>query len=413
MAADDRAFCRHCGKQMELVLADLGDIPVANDFVEMAVTVEDDPKVALKVMVCGDCRLAQTVDLKAADDLFRNDYAYFSSASTSWLDHAERYVDRMIERFGLASGARHVEIASNDGYLLQFSMQRQLDTLGIEPCRSVADAAIAKGIPTRVDFFGRAYADGLVAEGWQADLVTANNVFAHVPDVNDFAAGIRTLLKPEGVATVEVQHLLRLMQRNQFDTIYHEHFSYYSLLAAKRVFEAAGLRVFDVEELPTHGGSLRYFVCRQEAGHPTGPAVARVLAEEIEYGLDRDEIYHGFAENVDRLRLAFRSLLLDLKADGKRIAAYGAPAKGTTLLNYCGVDRSVIEFTVDRAPSKQGKSIPGVRIPIVAPEMIAAAKPDYLVILPWNLKDEIMQQMAGTSGWGLRFITAIPWPSVV
>jgi hypothetical protein len=410
MAEQNR--CRHCREEMTLVLADLGDVPIANDLAPA-----DDPagSVAspLKVMVCSSCRLAQTVDVKDAADLFRSDYCYFSSASTGWVDHARRYVDAMVARFDLPPGARHVELASNDGYLLQFSRQHALNALGIEPCASVANAALEKGLPTRIAFFSRAYAAELREQGWQADLITANNVFAHVPDINDFALGIHDLLNPEGVATIEVQHLLRLMQCNQFDTIYHEHFSYYSLLSARRVFEAAGLRLFDVEELPTHGGSLRYFLCRADASHVETPNVARVLAEEQEYGLDGDDAYRRFAENVAGVRQSLRALLTSLKADGQRVAAYGAPAKGTTLLNVCGVDTALVEFTVDKSPSKQGKAIPGVGIPIHAPEMIASRRPDYVLILPWNLKDEIVEEVGGAAGWQPKFITPIPWPAIL
>lgn len=405
-------LCRHCHGACNTVLADLGPMPVANDYVDPANAPTDDPRVTLKVVVCDDCRLAQTVDMKDAAELFREDYAYFSSASDAWLDHARRYVDAMIARFDLKPGARHVELASNDGYLLQFAKARGLSILGVEPCRSVADAASALDIETRVEFFGQEYAATLSAEGWQADLITANNVFAHIPDVNDFAAGIRYLLKPQGVATIEVQHLLRLMQHTEFDTIYHEHFSYYSLYAAKRVFEAAGLRLFDVEELPTHGGSLRYFICRDDADHPESLNVQRVLQEELAFGIDRDETYRGFASHVAALRQQFRELLLRLKADGKRITGYGAPAKAATLLNYCDIGPDVIEFTVDRAPSKQDRFVPGVRLPIFAPEALIAAEPDYVVILPWNLRDEIVAQLSGQLPDTTGFITAIPTPRI-
>jgi len=405
--------CRHCGGEFTATLAQLGPMPVANDYVDPASAPPTDPRIELTVMVCGDCRLAQTIDFKESAELFRADYAYFSSASTAWLDHARRYVDAMIERFALLPGARHVELASNDGYLLQFSRAMELTVLGVEPCRSVAQAAGALGIETRIEFFGQDCANRLVDQGWRADLVTANNVFAHVPDVNDFARGMRDLLAPEGVATIEVQHLLRLMQRNQFDTIYHEHFSYYSLLAAKRVFEAAGLRLFDVEELDTHGGSLRYFVCRAEAKHVETIAVHRILQEELAYGLDTDVVYDRFAERIARVRQGFRDLLLRLKAERRSVAAYGAPAKGVTLLNFCEVGPDLIAFTVDKAPSKQGQMIPGVRIPILSPEALTEARPDYVVILPWNLKDEIIEQLAATADWSPQFIIAIPEPTII
>ena len=405
--------CRHCGGPFTATLASLGEMPIANDYVDPSSAPPSDPRTELTVVVCGDCRLAQTLDFKRSAELFRADYAYFSSASSAWVDHARRYVEAMVERFALPAGARHVELASNDGYLLQFAKAKGLSVLGVEPCRSVAQAASALDIETRIDFFSQAYAARLVEEGWRADLVTANNVFAHIPDVNDFARGIRDLLKPQGVATIEVQHLLRLIQRNQFDTIYHEHFSYYSLFAAKRVFEAAGLRLFDVEELDTHGGSLRYFVCRAEADHVETLAVARVLQEELAYGIDTDALYDGFAERIAAVRQGFRDLLLRLKAEGATVAGYGAPAKGVTLLNFCDVGPDLIAFTVDKAASKQGRLIPGVRIPIMPPEALAEHRPDYVVILPWNLKDEIIEQIQAAGDWAPAFITAIPEPSIL
>ena len=408
-----RHGCRHCGGSIDLVLADLGDMPVANDYVDPIGAPLADAIVGLKVVVCSDCRLAQTIDHKDASDLFRDDYAYFSSTSQDWLDHARTYVDRMIERLSLEPGAHHVELASNDGYLLQFSKARGLSAVGVEPCRSVADVAIAKGIDTEVAFFGRDHARDMVRRGGKADLITANNVFAHVPDVNDFALGIFELLKPNAVATIEVQHLLRLMERLQFDTIYHEHFSYYSLFAAMRVFATAGLRVFDVEELTTHGGSLRYFVCRADATHVTNPAVQALLDKELAYGIDRDETYLQWERRVRALRDEFRQMLKGLKGKGKSIAAYGAPAKGTTLLNYCGIGRDIIDFTVDRSVSKQGRMIPGVRIPIRSPSAFAETDPDYVVILPWNLKDEIVADRSLWEGHPhTKFISAIPWPAI-
>jgi hypothetical protein len=303
-------------------------------------------------------------------------------------------------------------VASNDGYLLQYVKAAGIPGLGVEPCESVALAARKIGIDTRIEFFGVACATRLVEEGKAADLIAANNVLAHVPDINDFVGGAAALLKPEGVATFEVQHLLRLMQKNQFDTIYHEHFSYLSLIAAQHIFEAAGLRVFDVEELPTHGGSIRFFVCRKDASHPETETVRRVLAEETAYGLDKDTVYQQWAERVRRTKRDLLKLLIDIKDKGGTIAGYGAPAKGVTLLNYCGVACDFVDFTVDRAPSKQNRLLPGVHIPILAPEEIEQRKPDYVLILPWNLKDEIMTQMAGIRAWGGKFIIPIPTPVV-
>jgi hypothetical protein len=400
--------CRHCGSDLTLKLISLGLSPVANDYVEPAAYMKAEPFYPLEAFVCNECRLVQTRDLLAASDIFRADYAYFSSHSSSWLDHASRYVDYMSERFQLGADARHVEIASNDGYLLQYSIAKGINCLGIEPCESVALAARKKGIETRIEFFGQEYAETLRGEGWVADLITANNVLAHVPDINDFVAGTKVLLAPEGVATFEVQHLLTLMQRHQFDTIYHEHFSYLSLIAGQRVFARAGLRVFDVELPETHGGSIRFFVCHSGASHPESPRVAEVLAKERAYGLDKDDIYIAWSEAVKETKRDLLELLVSLKRQSKTIAGYGAPAKAVTLLNYCGVGVDFVDFTVDRAPSKQGRFLPGVRIPILPPEAIFEAKPDYVLILPWNLKQEIKTQMEGIRSWGGRFIVPVP-----
>ncbi len=400
--------CRHCGDDLTLKLIDLGTSPVANDYVDPENYMKAEPFYPLEAFVCGECRLVQTRDLLAASDIFRADYAYFSSHSTSWLEHASSYVDYVAGRFGLDAASRHVEIASNDGYLLQYSMKKGIKCLGIEPCESVAEAARGKGIETRIEFFGRSYARQLRNEGWSADLLTANNVLAHVPDINDFVGGVEILLAPEGVATFEVQHLLTLMQRHQFDTIYHEHFSYLSLIAGQKIFAKAGLRVFDVELLGTHGGSIRFFVCHAKSAHPESPNVANVLAQERAYGLHEDAVYVAWSEAVRQTKRDLLELLISLKRQGKKIVGYGAPAKSVTLLNYCGVRRDFLDFTVDRAPSKQGRYLPGVRIPILPPEAIFEAKPDYVVILPWNIKDEIKAQMQDIKSWGGRFIVPVP-----
>jgi C-methyltransferase C-terminal domain/Putative zinc binding domain/Methyltransferase domain len=400
--------CRHCGHNLTLKLISLGLSPVANDYVDPANYMKAEPFYPLEVLVCRECRLAQTRDLLAASDIFRADYAYFSSHSTSWLDHAKSYVDDVTTRFNLDASSRHVEIASNDGYLLQYSMKKGIKCLGIEPCESVALAAREKGIETRIDFFGREYAQNLLGEGWAADLITANNVLAHVPDINDFVGGVKILLACEGVATFEVQHLLTLMQRHQFDTIYHEHFSYLSLIAGKRIFAEAGLRVFDVELPETHGGSIRFFVCHKQSSRPESPRVAEVLAKECAYGLDSDAIYAAWNESVKETKRALLELLVSLKRNSKTVVGYGAPAKSVTLLNFCGIADDFLDFTVDRAPSKQGRYLPGVRIPILPPEAIFEAKPDYVLILPWNIKDEIKTQMSGIRAWGGRFIVPVP-----
>jgi hypothetical protein len=402
------ARCRHCGHDLTLKLVDLGLSPVANDYVDLANYMAAEPFYPLEIFVCRECRLAQTRDLLTASAIFRADYAYSSSHSTSWLEHARSYVDDMVARFKLSSASRHVEIASNDGYLLQYSIKKAIKCLGVEPCEGVALAARKKGIETRIAFFGSAYASKLCEEGWFGDLITANNVLAHVPDINDFVSGVRIILARDGVATFEVQHLLTLMQRHQFDTMYHEHFSYLSLIAGQRIFARAGLRVFDVELLETHGGSIRFFVCHEQAPHRESPNVADVLERERAYGLHADALYVAWNESVKEVKRALLELLISLKRDKKRIVGYGAPAKGVTLLNYCGIATDFLDFTVDRAPSKQGRYMPGVRIPILPPEAIFESKPDYVLILPWNIKNEIKAQMAKIRTWGGRFIVPVP-----
>src|SRR3954453_2214204 len=312
--------CRHCRSELTLRLVNLGVSPVANDFVDLENYMKAEPCYPLEAMVCRECRLVQTRDVLVAEDVFRADYAYFSSHSSSWLEHANSYVEKMVARFGLNSNSRHVEVASNDGYLLQYSVAKGIPCLGVEPCESVALAGRKRGIDTRIEFFGEPYAKKLVAEGWKADLITANNVLAHVPNINDFVAGIRVLLNQDGVATFEVQHLLKLMMRHQFDTIYHEHFSYLSLMAGLRIFNAAGLRVFDVELLETHGGSIRFFVCHRNSTHPDSPRVAQVLAEESAYGLDTDAAYTAWNESVKATKRDLLELLMDLKRRNKKIA---------------------------------------------------------------------------------------------
>lgn len=405
--------CRHCHTQLTLTLADLGMSPVANDYVNPAQHAAMEPFYPLEVLVCSQCRLAQTRDVLGPGAVFREDYAYFSSHSTSWLDHARRYVEDTRTRFGLGPGSLVVEIASNDGYLLQYVRNHGIGAVGIEPCKSVADAAIAKGIDTRIRFFSRGTARALAAEGLNADLMVANNVLAHVPDINDFVGGVAILLKPEGVATFEAHHLLKLMERRQFDTIYHEHFSYLSLIAAQKIFAAADLRVFDVEQLESHGGSIRIYVCRAEASHEESPSVQCVLDAEKSFGLHRDEVYETWHRDVQASKRRLLKLLIDLKGKGKSIAAYGAPAKGVTLLNYCGIGRDFIDFTVDLAPSKQNRLLPGVHIPILSPDALFEHKPDYVMILPWNIEAEIVTQCAGIREWGGKFIVPVPEARVV
>ena len=402
------ARCRHCGTELSLVLANLGLSPIANDYVPVERLAYAEPFYPLETRVCQRCRLVQTVDVRRADEIFRSDYAYFSSQSTTWLKHAETYVHDMVRRFGFDRTSRVIEIASNDGYLLQYALDRGMKCLGIEPCESVARAAQAKGHDVLVEFFGADLADRLVRDGRHADLLVANNVLAHVPDINDFVQGVAKVLSPEGVATFEIQHLLKLMKRHQFDTIYHEHFSYFSLLAAQRIFASAGLRVFDVEELETHGGSIRFFVCREDASHRLHANVERVLQEEINFGLADDRAYVAWGEAVKETKRSLLALLIGLKRQGKSIVGYGAPAKAVTLLNYCGIGQDFLDYTVDRAPSKIGRFLPGVRLPILAPEAIFETQPDYVLILPWNIKDEIETQLEPVQEWGAKFIVPVP-----
>jgi SAM-dependent methyltransferase len=406
--------CRHCNEKLDLVLADLGSTPISNDFLRPESVLGGEPYYPLRVFVCRNCRLAQLQDFFKSADLFREDYTYFSSFSSSWLEHSKRYAEQMSKRFNLDSSSQVVEIASNDGYLLQYFKEAGLNVLGIEPSQSVADVAIKeRNIPTEVMFFGEETARILVDRGITADLMAANNVFAHVPNITDFAKGFSILLKPRGVATFEFPHLLNLIQLNQFDTIYHEHFSYLSLLAAESIFKAANLRVFDVERLPTHGGSLRLFVCHLDDPRDEEPGLKEVRDLERNAGMDDDALYLNFAENVRETKRKLLDVLSGLKRQGKTIVGYGAPAKGNTLLNYCGVGRDFLEFTTDRSPHKQGLYLPGTRIEVKAPEAIEEFKPDYVLILPWNLKDEVMEQMKVIRSWGGKFIVPIPTATII
>ena len=406
--------CRHCKTQLDLVFADLGATPISNDYLTAKAVGGLEPFYPLKAFACRKCRLVQLQDFFRSDDLFRADYAYFSSISKTWLDHARRYAEDMRKRFALNEKSSVVEVASNDGYLLQYFKEAGIPVLGVEPSRSMAEFAIReKNIPTEITFFGRETALQLVAKGYAADLTAANNVFAHVPDVNDFVSGFREILKPNGVATFEFPHLLNLIKFNQFDTIYHEHFSYLSLLAAERIIKSGGLRVFDVEELNTHGGSLRIYACREAAAHHEQTNVSRIRHQEAEAGLHEDEIYEGFSVRIQATKYALLELLVGLKQQHKTIVGYGAPAKGNTLLNYCGIGPGFLDFTVDQSPAKQGLFLPGTRLPIKDPSAIAELKPDYVLILPWNIKDEIMHQMRHIREWGGKFIVPIPTPEIV
>jgi SAM-dependent methyltransferase len=399
--------CRFCGAPVDAVFADLGMSPLANSYLPPERANGMEPFYPLRALVCGKCFLVQLEEFETPERIF-SDYAYFSSYSSSWLEHSRRYAEQMTERLELGGESHVVEIASNDGYLLQFFHDRQIPVLGIEPAANVAKVALQKGIPTLVEFFGRETASSLAGES-AADLLLGNNVLAHVPDLNDFVAGMKILLKPGGVITMEFPHLMRLMEDNQWDTIYHEHFSYFSFLTVGRVFEAHGLRLFDVEELPTHGGSLRVYGCHEDDTQKAHSDAARELSErERAAGYEKLETYLGYGRRVEADKRQILDFLIDLKQQGLRIVGYGAPAKGNTLLNYCGVRQDFIDYTCDLNPHKQGHFLPGSHIPIRSPEAIREDKPDVVLILPWNLKDEIVQQLSFIREWGGRFAARTP-----
>jgi SAM-dependent methyltransferase len=401
--------CRHCAAELERVCLDLGSAPPSNAYLTEAALRAPEVWYPLRLLVCDRCWLVQTEDHAGRDDLFSADYAYFSSFSSSWLAHAKAYVAAMRERFGLTKASLVCEVAANDGYLLRFARDVGIPCFGVEPTASTAGAARALGIDIVERFFGVDLARELAAAGRQVDLVAANNVLAHVPDINDFVRGFALLLKPGGVATFEFPHLLRLLRENQFDTVYHEHYSYLSLGTVMRVFDACGLAVFDVEELPTHGGSLRVFAQRRDSGKAarTG-AVDRVLADELGAQLASAAGYADLQPRVDKLKDDFVAFLVEARRAGRKVAAYGAAAKGNTLMNYAGVRPDHIAFVVDRNPAKQGRYMPGSRIPIVGEERLREARPDDIVLLPWNLRDELMTQLDYVRAWGGRFVTAVP-----
>jgi len=399
--------CRFCAAELTRSFVDLGRSPLANSFLGTDDLRRMEPFYPLHAYVCDNCLLVQLEEYQSAENIF-SDYLYFSSYSAMWLRHCRDYAEQMAERYRLGASSLVVEIASNDGYLLQYFKERDIGVLGVEPAANVARVAIEKGIATEVAFFGTDTARRLVAQGRQADLTAANNVLAHVPDLNDFVAGFKILLKPTGIATFEFPHLLRLIQERQFDTIYHEHFSYFSLLVADRILAHHGLAVFDAEELPTHGGSLRVFAAPAEARVPRSGRVGAVIAAERAAGLDRPDSYGDFGNAVTEVKCRLLEFLIGARREGKTVAGYGAPAKGNTLLNYCGVGPELIPYTVDLSPHKQGRYLPGVQIPIHAPQRIFETRPDYVLVLPWNLKDEIATQMGGIRNWGGRFVVAIP-----
>ena len=401
--------CRHCQAELKLPFIDLATAPPSNSYLTSEQLSAPEMWYPLRVFTCTSCWLVQTEDYAQFEELFSSDYAYFSSFSRSWLEHAERYVAQVVDRFDLGTASHVMEVASNDGYLLQYVKNMGIPCLGIEPTYSTAQAARDKGIEVVEKFFGVALADELVAKGLAADLTAANNVLAHVPDINDFVAGFSRVLKANGVATFEFPHLVQLIAECQFDTVYHEHFSYLSLNAVKTVFEANGLSIFDVQEIGTHGGSLRVFAQRSDTGaRATSTAVATLLAREVAIGVTTSAYYSGFQRRADRIKDDLLSFLIQAKRDGKSVGSYGAAAKGNTLLNYAGVRSSLLPWVVDRNPAKQGKFLPGSRIPIVDEEHLRRTKPHYVLILPWNLRAEVMAQLAYVRDWGGQFVTAVP-----
>jgi SAM-dependent methyltransferase len=405
--------CRLCGRLLVRTFVDLGMSPLCETFLTTEQLDQVEPFYPLHVRICDDCLLVQLEAYVPAEEIFR-DYAYFSAYSDSWVAHAATYTDLVVDRFELGPQSLVMELASNDGYLLQHFVRRGIPALGIDPAANVAEAARERGVETIVDFFDSRLAQQLVAEGRRPDLIAANNVLAQVPPLNDFVAGIETVLAPHGVVTIEVPHIVRLIEGMQFDTIYHEHYSYFSLTTLVRLCSDHGLEVFDVEELASHGGSLRVYVKRRgDERHEIQPGVARVLDEEATGGYDTVEGYAGFSRRVEEVKWSLLELLIRLRRDGKQIAGYGAPGKGNTLLNYCGIRTDLLDYTVDRNPYKHGKHLPGTQIPIYAPKRIDETRPDYILVLPWNLKREIMEQLAYVRDWGAHLIVPIPSPEIL
>ncbi len=401
--------CRHCNDKLQLSFVDLGSSPPSNAYLTEKKLHDPEKWYPLRVLVCKNCWLVQTEDFTQANELFDKDYAYFSGFSTSWLEHSEKYVVNMVERFNLNEKSHVVEVAANDGYLLQYVKARKIPCTGIEPTNSTAQVAREKGIDIVEVFFGVALAKKLVDQGKQADLTVANNVLAHVPDINDFVAGFAFLLKPNGVSTFEFHHLMQLVADNQFDTIYHEHFSYLSLTSVQKIFNENGLDVFDVEELFTHGGSLRVFAQRKDTGtQEITQRVKNMLLKEEEAGIKSEHYYKEYQIHAEKAKNDFLEFLIKAKKEGRKVAAYGAAAKGNTFINYAGIRSDLIKFVVDRNPAKEGKFMPGSRIPIVNESFLKEEKPDYIVILPWNLKAEISEQLSYSRNWGAKFVVAIP-----
>lgn len=403
--------CRYCENELKHVFVDLEYSPISNKMLTQEELVEPETYYPLKIFVCSKCHLVQIDEMKQADQIFDEEYTYFSSFSSSWLAHARRYVDMMINRFGYSEDSQVIEIASNDGYLLQYFKERNVPVLGIEPTANTANVAIEKGIPTIIDFFYSSFArEQLVDKGIKADLIIGNNVLAHVPRINDLVKGMKIALNDGGVVTMEFPHLLKLIEECQFDTIYHEHFSYLSFHTVRQIFESQGLELFDVDEIPTHGGSLRiYAKHKEDKSKPMTPNVRILLDKEYAAGINRLEYYDDFQERVDRIKYSTIEFLIDQKKKGKKVIGYGAAAKGNTLLNYCGIKgNDLIKFVVDASPHKQNRLLPGSHIPVVDQEEIKKYKPDYVIILPWNLKNEISDQLSFIREWGGKFVIFIP-----
>lgn len=400
--------CRHCHAPLEHVFLDLGFAPPSNAYLGASDLQAPEQYFPLKLFVCDKCWLVQTEDYSRSDELFTKDYAYFSSTSTTWLAHAKSYVDMITSRLGLGSKSFVIEVASNDGYLLKNFVANGVPCLGVEPTDSTAAAAEALGIPVAREFFGQNFAEKLVTSGKQADLIIGNNVYAHVPDINDFTAGMKTALKPGGTITLEFPHLMNLMGLNQFDTVYHEHYSYLSLQSVRSIFAKAGLRVFDVEQISTHGGSLRIFGCHDTDNRADSAAVAQVLAEELSSGLQDLPTYQRFQRAADIVKNRLLAFLVEASLAGKTVAAYGAAAKGNTLMNYAGVKPDLITFVCDAATAKQNKFMPGSHIPIFTPDEMRKRRPDYVVILPWNIADEVIKSNSFVREWGGKFVVAVP-----
>lgn len=399
-------YCRYCKENLKTLFVDLGLEPLSNDYVEKEFVGKGQYQLPLRVAVCDRCNLVQLLDFEMPEDIFNANYKYFSSYSSSWLNHCRNYVDMIINRLSLKSESVVMEIASNDGYLLQYFKEYGINPIGIEPSKSVAEVSIKKGIDTRVAFFGEEFAKSLEKK---ADLVIGNNVLAHVLDIQDFMKGLKLILKPDGVITLEFPHLLNLIRYNQFDTIYHEHYSYLSILAVRHICVEQGLKIFDIEKLNTHGGSLRIYATHLEnQSIHISKHVEDVLVEEKKFGLDKKLVYEKFAKKVKNIKLDILEKLVALKKNGKQIIGYGAAAKGNTLLNYCGIGKEIIDYVVDANPNKQGCLLPGTLIPVLAPEEISRTKPDYIIILPWNLKKEIRETLAYAKEWGAKFMTLIP-----